>query len=87
MEAADILKQIQVPLYWVGALTVAWVSMCTLYQVLNGLRVWVLGNGNLIKASKLGKWADPRGSKDTTLRTVAVQYLRFAQDGLKSAGT
>ncbi|KAK3527964.1 hypothetical protein QTP86_013076 [Hemibagrus guttatus] len=69
------------------ALTVAWVSMCTLYQVLNGLRVWVLGNGNLIKASKLGKWADPRGSKDTTLRTVAVQYLRFAQDGLKSAGT
>ncbi|TSK20019.1 Very-long-chain 3-oxoacyl-CoA reductase-B [Bagarius yarrelli] len=57
MEAADILKQVKVPLFWVGAVTVAWVSVCTLYRLFTGLRVWVLGNGNLIKASRLGKWA------------------------------
>ncbi|KAG7315214.1 hypothetical protein KOW79_021302 [Hemibagrus wyckioides] len=76
MEAADILKQIQVPLYWVGALTVAWVSVCTLYRLLNGLRLWVLGNGNLIKASKLGKWAVVTGATDGIGKAYAEELAR-----------
>ncbi|KAB5525970.1 hypothetical protein PHYPO_G00146340 [Pangasianodon hypophthalmus] len=76
MEAADILKQIKVPLFWVGAVTVAWVSVCTLYRLLNGLRVWVLGNGNLIKASKLGKWAVVTGATDGIGKAYAEELAR-----------
>nr|AIZ03372.1 17beta-hydroxysteroid dehydrogenase 12 variant [Clarias batrachus] len=76
MEAADILKQIKLPLFWVGAVTVAWVSVCTLYRLLNGLRVWVLGNGNLIKASKLGKWAVVTGATDGIGKAYAEELAR-----------
>uniref|UniRef100_A0A673K554 Very-long-chain 3-oxoacyl-CoA reductase-B n=1 Tax=Sinocyclocheilus rhinocerous TaxID=307959 RepID=A0A673K554_9TELE len=44
-------------LYWIGAVTVAWVSVSTLCCLLNGTRVWIVGNGNLMRATKLGKWA------------------------------
>lgn len=74
MEAADILKQVKVPLFWVGAVTVAWVSVCTLYRLLNGVRVWVLGNGDLIKAFKLGKWA----GKQTGELIHYIQYRSHA---------
>nr|AFA36443.2 17beta-hydroxysteroid dehydrogenase 12 [Clarias batrachus] len=76
MEAADILKQIKLPLFWVGAVTVAWVSVCTLYRLLNGLRVWVLGNGNLIKASKLGKWAVVTGATYGIGKAYAEELAR-----------
>ncbi|KAA0723617.1 Very-long-chain 3-oxoacyl-CoA reductase-B [Triplophysa tibetana] len=45
------------PLYWIGAVTVAWLSLCTLCFLFNGIRVWIVGNGNLVRASKIGKWA------------------------------
>ncbi|ROL43617.1 Very-long-chain 3-oxoacyl-CoA reductase-B [Anabarilius grahami] len=45
-------------LFWIGAVTVAWVTVCTLWSLLNGIRVWLVGNGSLMRASKLGKWAD-----------------------------
>ncbi|NP_001187450.1 very-long-chain 3-oxoacyl-CoA reductase-B [Ictalurus punctatus] len=76
MEAADILKQVKVLLFWVGAVTVAWVSLCTLYRLFNGLRVWVLGNGNLIKASKLGKWAVITGATDGIGKAYAEELAR-----------
>ncbi|XP_060768063.1 very-long-chain 3-oxoacyl-CoA reductase-B [Neoarius graeffei] len=76
MEAADILKQVQVPLFWVGAVTVAWVSVCTLYRLLNGVRVWVLGNGDLIKAFKLGKWAVVTGATDGIGKAYAEELAR-----------
>lgn len=44
-------------LFWIGAVTVAWVTVCTLWSLLNGIRVWIVGNGTLMRASKLGKWA------------------------------
>ncbi|KAL0188635.1 hypothetical protein M9458_015734, partial [Cirrhinus mrigala] len=44
-------------LYWIGAVTVAWVSVSSLCCLLNGIRVWIVGNGNLMRAAKLGKWA------------------------------
>ncbi|GAA6104523.1 very-long-chain 3-oxoacyl-CoA reductase-B [Tachysurus ichikawai] len=64
MEAADVLKKIQLPLFWVGAVTLTWVSVRTLFRLLTGLRVWFLGNGDLIKAPKLGKWAVVTGATD-----------------------
>ncbi|KAF7687961.1 very-long-chain 3-oxoacyl-CoA reductase-B [Silurus meridionalis] len=76
MEAADLLKQVQVPLFWVGAVTVAWVSVCTLYRLLYGLRVWVLGNGNLIKSSRLGKWAVVTGATDGIGKAYAEELAR-----------
>lgn len=45
------------PLYWIGAVTVAWLSLCTLCFLFNGIRVWIVGNGNLVRASNIGKWA------------------------------
>uniref|UniRef100_A0A8C1G3K0 Hydroxysteroid (17-beta) dehydrogenase 12b n=1 Tax=Cyprinus carpio TaxID=7962 RepID=A0A8C1G3K0_CYPCA len=44
-------------LYWIGAVTVAWVSVSALCCLLSGIRVWIVGNGNLMQATKLGKWA------------------------------
>jgi len=44
-------------LFWTGVVTVAWVSVCSLCCLINGIRVWIVGNGNLMRASKLGKWA------------------------------
>uniref|UniRef100_A0A671K455 Very-long-chain 3-oxoacyl-CoA reductase-B n=1 Tax=Sinocyclocheilus anshuiensis TaxID=1608454 RepID=A0A671K455_9TELE len=44
-------------MYWIGAVTVAWVSVSTLCCLLSWIRVWIVGNGNLMRATKLGKWA------------------------------
>uniref|UniRef100_A0A3B3QDP3 3-ketoacyl-CoA reductase n=1 Tax=Paramormyrops kingsleyae TaxID=1676925 RepID=A0A3B3QDP3_9TELE len=51
-----LLHWAEAPLYWVGAFTAAWVSVWFVYRLLLGLRIWVLGNGQLI-STKLGKWA------------------------------
>uniref|UniRef100_A0A8C1X3Y3 Hydroxysteroid (17-beta) dehydrogenase 12b n=1 Tax=Cyprinus carpio TaxID=7962 RepID=A0A8C1X3Y3_CYPCA len=48
-------------LYWIGAVTVAWVSVSALCCLLSGIRVWIVGNGNLMQATKLGKWLARRG--------------------------
>lgn len=52
-----IMELLTDALFWIGAVTVAWVSVSTLWGLLNGIRVWIVGNGNLMRASKLGKWA------------------------------
>ncbi|KAJ8343187.1 hypothetical protein SKAU_G00305160 [Synaphobranchus kaupii] len=51
-----LLHLAEVPLYWVGALTAACVSLWLAYKVLFGFRIWVIGNGQLV-STKLGKWA------------------------------
>uniref|UniRef100_A0A3P9N5Y5 Hydroxysteroid (17-beta) dehydrogenase 12b n=1 Tax=Poecilia reticulata TaxID=8081 RepID=A0A3P9N5Y5_POERE len=54
-------KAVEVPLFWLGALTAAWLSVCSVYRLLSGFKVWVLGNGRLISPNKLGKWLARRG--------------------------
>lgn len=53
----SILELVKPPLFWLGALTAAWFSVCSVYRLLNGLRIWILGNGKLVSPAKLGKWA------------------------------
>ena len=51
------LRAAETPLFWLGALTATWASVCLVYRLLSGIKVWVLGNGRLVSPSKLGKWA------------------------------
>ncbi|MGH0151752.1 UNVERIFIED_CONTAM: hypothetical protein FKN15_001679 [Acipenser sinensis] len=44
------------PLYWLGALTAAWLSLRAGSLLATGFRVWVLGNGQQV-GPQLGKWA------------------------------
>lgn len=56
-----VLRKVETPLFWIGALTVAWALGRLVYSLVSATRVWVLGNGRLVSPAKLGKWA---GEKD-----------------------
>ncbi|MED6293627.1 hypothetical protein CHARACLAT_012387 [Characodon lateralis] len=60
LSGETVFRAIEVPLFWLGVLTAAWLSVCSVYRLLSGFRVWVLGNGSLVSPNKLGKWADRR---------------------------
>lgn len=62
-----VLRKVETPLFWIGALTVAWALGRLVYRLVSATRVWVLGNGRLVSPAKLGKWA---GEED--------RYYRFA---------
>ncbi|XP_048829302.1 very-long-chain 3-oxoacyl-CoA reductase-A isoform X2 [Brienomyrus brachyistius] len=70
-----LLHWAEAPLYWVGAFTAAWVSVWLVYQLLLGLRIWVLGNGQLI-STKLGKWAVVTGATDGIGKAYAKELAR-----------
>ncbi|CAB1338915.1 unnamed protein product [Coregonus sp. 'balchen'] len=59
-----LLRAVETPLFWIGALTAAYFSVCSIYRLLSGFRVWVLGNGRLVSPAKLGKWAVVTGATD-----------------------
>ncbi|XP_062845842.1 very-long-chain 3-oxoacyl-CoA reductase-B [Trichomycterus rosablanca] len=59
-----------------SVVTVVWVSVCVLYRLLLGLRVWICGNGNLVTASKLGKWAVVTGATDGIGKAYAEELAR-----------
>lgn len=63
-------------LFWVGAVTVLWLSVSSLWSLINGIRVWILGNGNLMRASSLGKWAVVTGATDGIGKAYAEELAR-----------
>ncbi|XP_052336733.1 very-long-chain 3-oxoacyl-CoA reductase-A-like [Oncorhynchus keta] len=52
-----MLHMTETPLFWVGTFTVASLSLWVLHRLLQGFRIWVLGNGQLL-SPKLGKCCD-----------------------------
>lgn len=70
------LKAVETPLFWLGAVTAAWLSVCSVYRLLSGLRVWVLGNGRLVSPSRLGQWAVVTGATDGIGKAYAEELGR-----------
>ncbi|XP_062404625.1 very-long-chain 3-oxoacyl-CoA reductase-B [Sardina pilchardus] len=72
----SILELVKPPLFWLGALTAAWFSVCSVYRLLNGLKIWILGNGRLVSPAKLGKWAVVTGATDGIGKAYAEELAR-----------
>uniref|UniRef100_A0A673Y9V1 Hydroxysteroid (17-beta) dehydrogenase 12b n=1 Tax=Salmo trutta TaxID=8032 RepID=A0A673Y9V1_SALTR len=71
-----LLRAVETPLFWIGALTAAYFSVCSVYRLLSGLRVWVLGNGRVVSPAKLGKWAVVTGATDGIGKAYAEELAR-----------
>uniref|UniRef100_A0A3Q3W376 Hydroxysteroid (17-beta) dehydrogenase 12b n=1 Tax=Mola mola TaxID=94237 RepID=A0A3Q3W376_MOLML len=70
------LRALETALFWLGALTATWASVCLVYRLLSGIKVWVLGNGRLVSPSKLGKWAVVTGATDGIGKAYAEDLAR-----------
>uniref|UniRef100_A0A8C8LN83 Uncharacterized protein n=1 Tax=Oncorhynchus tshawytscha TaxID=74940 RepID=A0A8C8LN83_ONCTS len=71
-----LLRAVETPLFWIGALTAAYFSVCSVCRLLSGLRVWVLGNGRVVSPAKLGKWAVVTGATDGIGKAYAEELAR-----------
>ncbi|KAE8297589.1 Very-long-chain 3-oxoacyl-CoA reductase-B [Larimichthys crocea] len=71
-----VLRAVEAPLFWLGALTAAWLSVCSVCRLLSGIRVWVLGNGRLVSPARLGKWAVVTGATDGIGKAYAEELAR-----------
>uniref|UniRef100_A0A4W6EMX8 Hydroxysteroid (17-beta) dehydrogenase 12b n=1 Tax=Lates calcarifer TaxID=8187 RepID=A0A4W6EMX8_LATCA len=71
-----VFRAVETPLFWLGALTAAWLSVCSVYRLLSGIKVWVLGNGRLVSPTKLGKWAVVTGATDGIGKAYAEELAR-----------
>lgn len=49
-------RNLEKPLFWLGAVVASAALLWLLYRLLTGFRIWVLGNGTLL-SPKLGRWA------------------------------
>ncbi|TNM90784.1 hypothetical protein fugu_003073 [Takifugu bimaculatus] len=86
-----LLRAAEAPLFWLGALTASWASLCLVYRLLSGFKVWVLGNGRFMSPHKLGKWAVVTGAtdgigkayaEDLAQRGFAIVLISRSQDKL-----
>ncbi|KAM9817179.1 very-long-chain 3-oxoacyl-CoA reductase-B [Neosynchiropus ocellatus] len=71
-----VLRALEAPLFWLGAATAAWLSLCSVCRLLSGIRVWVLGNGRTVTPAKLGKWAVVTGATDGIGKAYAEELAR-----------
>uniref|UniRef100_A0A3Q3GUL7 Hydroxysteroid (17-beta) dehydrogenase 12b n=1 Tax=Labrus bergylta TaxID=56723 RepID=A0A3Q3GUL7_9LABR len=71
-----LFRAVETPLLCLGALTAAWLSVCSVCRLLSGIRVWVLGNGRLVSPAKLGKWAVVTGATDGIGKAYAEELAR-----------
>uniref|UniRef100_A0A8C9ZEL0 Hydroxysteroid (17-beta) dehydrogenase 12b n=1 Tax=Sander lucioperca TaxID=283035 RepID=A0A8C9ZEL0_SANLU len=71
-----VLRAVETPLLWLGAVTAAWLAVCSVCRLLSGIRVWVLGNGRLVSPTKLGKWAVVTGATDGIGKAYAEELAR-----------
>lgn len=72
MNIEEMISWAETPLFWVGAFTVASLTLWLLYRLLTGFRIWVLGNGQLL-SPKLGKWAVVTGATDGIGKSYAEE--------------
>uniref|UniRef100_A0AAX7SRE1 3-ketoacyl-CoA reductase n=1 Tax=Astatotilapia calliptera TaxID=8154 RepID=A0AAX7SRE1_ASTCA len=75
MNVEEMISWAETPLFWVGAFTVASLTLWLLYRLLTGFRIWVLGNGQLL-SPKLGKWAVVTGATDGIGKSYAEELAR-----------
>ncbi|KAM9408518.1 very-long-chain 3-oxoacyl-CoA reductase-B isoform 1-T1 [Pholidichthys leucotaenia] len=71
-----VFRAVETPLLWLGVITAAWLSLRTVYRLLSGIRVWVLGNGRLVSPTRLGKWAVVTGATDGIGKAYAEELAR-----------
>ncbi|XP_062417853.1 very-long-chain 3-oxoacyl-CoA reductase-B [Pungitius pungitius] len=74
--ADEALRAAETPLLWLGAVTAAWLSVCSVCRLLSGIRVWGLGNGRLVSPTKLGQWAVVTGATDGIGKAYAEELAR-----------
>ncbi|XP_063045242.1 very-long-chain 3-oxoacyl-CoA reductase-B [Engraulis encrasicolus] len=73
---SSLMELVQPPLFWLGAVTAAWLSLCSIYRLLNGVKIWILGNGKLVSPTRLGKWAVVTGATDGIGKAYAEELAR-----------
>lgn len=73
-----LLRAVEAPLFWLGALTAAWASVCLVHRLLSGFKVWVLGNGRFLSPNKLGKWAGETRVQNTLDLFTYLQISKFS---------
>ncbi|KAJ7998380.1 hypothetical protein DPEC_G00222100 [Dallia pectoralis] len=71
----DLLRVTETPFFWVGGFTVVLLSLWVLHRLLQGFRIWVLGNGQLL-SPKLGQWAVVTGATDGIGKVYAEELAR-----------
>uniref|UniRef100_A0AAY4B2L3 3-ketoacyl-CoA reductase n=1 Tax=Denticeps clupeoides TaxID=299321 RepID=A0AAY4B2L3_9TELE len=71
----EMLACVETPLFWVGALTAASLTLWLVRQLVAGFRIWVMGNGDLL-SPKLGKWAVVTGATDGIGKSYAEELAR-----------
>uniref|UniRef100_A0A8C5D7Q7 Very-long-chain 3-oxoacyl-CoA reductase-B-like n=1 Tax=Gouania willdenowi TaxID=441366 RepID=A0A8C5D7Q7_GOUWI len=67
---------LEFPLLCLGSLTALWLSLTVVLKLLSAARVWLLGNGGLVRPERLGRWAVVTGATDGIGKAYAEELAR-----------